>query len=131
MWAGAQTERAKLARSKAAAMGHRVIPVGATDLSSAKAYGSTMNKSFGGTGSGTDTADTLIADYNSYDVERDAGSRHSGIYIDGDFSASPSKGYRATVNDGDVGSSNGRGGLEMEQLKHGVVVDRTYSVRSD
>ncbi|KAI7597972.1 hypothetical protein KC343_g16574, partial [Hortaea werneckii] len=119
MWATAQTDRAKLVRSRAAA-GHRAIPVGATDLSSAKAYGSTKS-------SGMDTADTLIADYSSYDIERDG-----GLYQDSGsdrLAGSPSKGgaeASATVVGG-----RADGGVEMEQLKHGVVVDRTYSVRSD
>ncbi|KAI6801960.1 hypothetical protein KC332_g3627 [Hortaea werneckii] len=119
MWATAQTDRAKLVRSRAAA-GHRAIPVGATDLSSAKAYGSTKS-------SGMDTADTLIADYSSYDVERDG-----ELYQDSGsdrLAGSPSKGSAeasATVVGG-----RADGGVEMEQLKHGVVVDRTYSVRSD
>jgi len=102
MWASAQTTHNKLVHTSDRV--HRAIPVGHTDLSSIKAYGNAKS-------SGTDTADTLIGDY---DLEHG----HGGV-----GAHSPSA------------SGSGSGGaadtLEMEQMKSDIVVDRTYSVRSD
>ncbi|KAK5135897.1 hypothetical protein LTR08_004547 [Meristemomyces frigidus] len=96
MWASASTGKDKLARPDKRQ--HRAIPVGATDLSSAKAYGSAKS---------ADTADsTLIGDD---DIEH-AGDKYLASAAHG----------RAVEAD-----------LEMQQLNSGVVVDRTYSVRSD
>ena len=97
MWATASTNNEKLARADDRY--HRAIPVGATDLSSAKAYGS---------GKSADTAgSTLIGDD---DIE------HSPKR----YVISEAHGHQTVEDD-----------LEMQQLRSGVVVDRTYSVRSD
>ena len=99
MWASASTNNEKLVRSDDRHH-HRVIPVGATDLSSAKAYS--------GGGKTADTAaSTLIGDE---DIEH-GGKRYMG-------GAEPAT---ITIDDD----------LEMQQARSGVVVDRSYSVRSD
>ncbi|KAK1065347.1 pheromone alpha factor receptor [Friedmanniomyces endolithicus] len=113
MWANAQTANEKLVRSESRF--HRAVPVGATDLSSAKAYGSTKT---------SDTADTLIDDDLDEDDNTAAAYHHHG-----------SGRSRTTAMRSD---DLPRGGVEMgmvedpQRLKTGaVVVDRTYSVRSD
>ncbi|KAK0267764.1 pheromone alpha factor receptor [Friedmanniomyces endolithicus] len=113
MWASAQTANEKLVRSKSRF--HRAVPVGATELSSAKAYGSTKT---------SDTADTLIDDDLDEDDNTAAAYHHHG-----------SGRSRTTAMRSE---DTPRGGVEMgmvedpQRLKTGaVVVDRTYSVRSD
>ncbi|KAK3059332.1 hypothetical protein LTR53_020410, partial [Teratosphaeriaceae sp. CCFEE 6253] len=64
MWASAQTASEKLVRSDTRF--HRAIPIGATDLSSAKAYGISTKT--------TDTADTLIDDDDAGDDDSRSGS---------------------------------------------------------
>ena len=112
MWASAQTANEKLVRSESRF--HRAVPVGATDLSSAKAYGSTKT---------SDTADTLIDD----DLDED--DKPTTTYHHGSGRS------RTTAMRSE---ETPRGGVEMgmvedpQRLKPGaVVVDRTYSVRSD
>ncbi|KAK3114477.1 pheromone alpha factor receptor [Teratosphaeriaceae sp. CCFEE 6253] len=105
MWASAQTASEKLVRSDTRF--HRAIPIGATDLSSAKAYGVSTKT--------TDTADTLIDD------------------DDGDDQNSGSVPYRGL---GHGRSQDSPRDVEMAEEAplpgpKGVVVDRTYSVRSD
>ncbi|KAK1062473.1 pheromone alpha factor receptor [Friedmanniomyces endolithicus] len=113
MWASAQTANEKLVRSESRF--HRAVPVGATDLSSAKAYGSTKT---------SDTADTLIDDDLDEDDNTAAAYHHHGS----------GRSRTTAMRSEDLP----RGGVEMgmvedpQRLKTGaVVVDRTYSVRSD
>ncbi|KAK0940170.1 pheromone alpha factor receptor [Friedmanniomyces endolithicus] len=113
MWASAQTPNEKLVRSESRF--HRAVPVGATDLSSAKAYGSTKT---------SDTADTLIDDDLDEDDNTTTTTYHHGS----------GRSRTAAMRSEDTP----RGGVEMgmvedpQRLKTGaVVVDRTYSVRSD
>lgn len=85
---------------------NRAIPVGASDFSSNKTYGP------GGSGSGNDTtsstSNTLVNDDRSHVGLREA------------FKAKHVHEMDATEAD-----------LEMQHVNGGVVVDRSYSVRSD
>ncbi|TKA73214.1 hypothetical protein B0A55_07771 [Friedmanniomyces simplex] len=120
MWASAQTANAKLVRSDSRF--HRAVPIGATDLSSAKAYGSTKT---------TDTADTLVD--NDYD---DNNNTTTTPYHHGGRTKTT-----ATRSEDNPRVGGGAGPemsmvedpTELQRLKGGgaVVVDRTYSVRSD
>lgn len=122
MWASAHVINEKLVRSDKY---HRAIPVGATNLSSAKAYGSSKS-------TGADTADdTLIGDD---DIEGLRGSpqqhrlQHMAMVSRPNGAGSTGSGLSNHGRDVDDD-------LEMQQLKGPgdgvVVVDRTYSVRSD
>ncbi|KAK3673448.1 pheromone alpha factor receptor [Recurvomyces mirabilis] len=135
MWASAQTGDDKVIRPDARF--HRAIPVGATDLSSAKAYGSTKTN---------DTTDTLVE--NDFDSET---GRYQYTAASGDrgkmmirSTSSPHGAVHFHPQGFDFGAQDQTGGgygagktsfsedLEMQRLKNeGVVVDRTYSVRSD
>ncbi|KAK5112086.1 hypothetical protein LTR85_011667 [Meristemomyces frigidus] len=116
MWASAHVVHEKLGRSDNRY--HRAIPVGATNLSSAKAYGSAKS-------TGADTADdTLIGD--------------DEMELRGSSSNSNSQKHQHTMMVSPNSGGSGHGGddtdLKMQQLKGSdgvVVVDRTYSVRSD
>ncbi|KAK4556912.1 pheromone alpha factor receptor [Recurvomyces mirabilis] len=135
MWASAQTGDDKLIRPDARF--HRAIPVGATDPSSAKAYGSTKTN---------DTADTLVE--NDFDSETGryqytaASSDRGKMTIRS--TSSPHGAVHFHPQGFDFGTQNQTGGgngagktsfsedLEMQRLRNeGVVVDRTCSVRSD
>ena len=117
MWASVQTNNAKLVRPDSRF--HRAIPVGASDLSSAKAYGGSSSAKTSG------TADTTVIDDDDcvYPGRNSSGGRGKIM----------ARGGRAGVvtpaNDG--AEMMGEEDLEMQRLKNGVVVDRTYSVRSD
>jgi pheromone alpha factor receptor len=114
MWASAQTDQARLIRSNDAR--HRQIPVGATNLSSAKAYGTTTTKNTVTVG----TSDTLVAD------DKDGSDLELGYPVGRASSSRVGKHMRGSGDD-DVPL-----GVEAHELKNDVVVvDRTYSVRSD
>ncbi|KAK4546807.1 hypothetical protein LTR36_001539 [Oleoguttula mirabilis] len=123
MWASAHVIHQKPRRDDGRY--HRAIPVGATDLSSAQAYGSA--KSMGT----ADTADdTLIGD-DEIELRGSSSTSNKQQHTMHAMTVSPSSGG---------GGSSGHSGmhgvdedLEMQQLKSEgvVVVDRTYSVRSD
>jgi hypothetical protein len=107
MWASAHTTNSNIACSSGmAAVGIKnshAVPVGGSDLTSAKAYGSTK-------GSGTDSGFT--ADSTLYDDEA---------------SLAPNHRHRENPEMQQL-----HGDVEMQRFKDrsGVVVDRTYSVRS-
>ena len=136
MWASAQTNDDKVVRPDARF--HRAIPVGATDLSSAKAYGSTK------------TTDTTLVE-NDFDSDsgryqytaassdrgkmtiRSTSSPHGAVHFHpqgfdfGTQNQTPSNG-----NSSGGGKTSFSEDLEMQRFRNeGVVVDRTYSVRSD
>lgn len=106
MWASAQTQNDKLVRSDPRF--HRALPVGASTIS-----GSTHHKPYGSTkDSGTDNT-TLIDD-------------------DEDDSTVPYQGRSmSSARARNMPEMHVLDDLEMGSYKNGVVVDRTYSVRSD
>ncbi|KAK4888523.1 pheromone alpha factor receptor [Elasticomyces elasticus] len=103
MWASAQTANEKLVRADSRF--HRAIPIGATDLSSAKAYGSTKT---------SDTADTLVDDDD-----------------DLPYHGTASRSKTTARSEDTPREMEMARDAEMGYLRNGVVVDRTYSVRSD
>ncbi|KAK5114085.1 hypothetical protein LTR62_002654 [Meristemomyces frigidus] len=123
MWASTQTNSSKLIRSDSRF--RRAIPVGATDLSSAKAYGSGKAVS--------DGTDTLVEDDEDDGLDTTHGHYACSTSPDGGKmtirSKSRSQGQGQHAGDG---KSNFGEDLEMQAFgKNEVVVDRTYSVRSD
>lgn len=102
MWATATTTDRKSARSNE----HRTLPVGVSEYSSTgKSYGSTTESG------GTDKTDTLVDD-----DEREMISIH--------HNDTPMKNTAAAQR-------SLFAGMDLEEQKNHVLVDRTYSVRSD